>query len=135
MSYARPFIRFSGKVALVRHADNLIHQTKRGGNLSRSRQKRNDAMHDSPTYSGSATQCSAVYARLRFGVRRRSSTFARSTSGKADDNQCDLYVVFVGLLQFKSGAAVPHSKTWPQLLHLGFSLGSNYFEAGIRLRC
>jgi hypothetical protein len=74
MRDARPLICFARKIALVRNADHSVHQTKRSSDLSRSRQKRNDAIHDSPTYCGSATQCSTVYARLRFGVLRRFRT-------------------------------------------------------------
>jgi len=40
-----PRVRFSREIAFMRNADHLIHQAKRGCNLGRSGQKRNDAEH------------------------------------------------------------------------------------------
>lgn len=50
MRYALPQICFARKIALVRNADHSVHQTKSSCDLSRSRQKRNDAIHF-PFYS------------------------------------------------------------------------------------
>jgi hypothetical protein len=45
MGHTRPLIRFFRKIALVRNADDLLHQSKRTGDFSRGRQQRNDPHH------------------------------------------------------------------------------------------
>jgi len=46
MRHARTRISFLRKIALMRNADHVIHQSKRSRDLSRSRHERNNSAHE-----------------------------------------------------------------------------------------
>jgi len=61
MRDARPRIRLAGKIAFVRNTDDVVHQTECSCDLSRSRQKRNDAVHF-PVYQYSCQNSTSILA-------------------------------------------------------------------------
>ena len=50
MSYPRPLIRRAWEIAFMRHAHDLLHQSKGCGDLGRGRQERDDALHISDLF-------------------------------------------------------------------------------------